>query len=76
MTEQANNIARDLLPGFLHFISDKKWDDQLDEILYSDLLVHISTECDVPEQELEKLSHAVLDRLQNFTKVLCPQVFS
>lgn len=75
MTALANDIARDILPGFLHFISDKKWDDQLDEILFSDLLVHISIECDVPEQDLEELSHAVLDRLQNFTKVLCPQAF-
>ena len=75
MNQQANDIARDLLPGFLHFISDKKWDDQLDELLFSDTLKYIAMEGEVPENQFDELSHAVLDRLRDLTKALCPQAF-
>ena len=76
MAESAHDIARELLPGFLHFISDKKWNYQLDELLFADIYLHIATEGDVPEKNWEEVSHDVLDRLQNLTKALCPQAFN
>lgn len=79
MTEQANNIARDLLPGFLHFVSDKTWDDQFEDSIFPDLLRYVTTTTgteEIPENELENVSHLVLDKLRNFTKVLCPQAFN
>lgn len=75
MAESAHDIAREILPGFLHFISDKKWDDQLDDLLFPDVYCYVATSCDVPEKQWEKVSHDVLDRLRNFAKALCPQAF-
>ena len=76
MTDQVGSITRDLLPGFLYFVSDKEWDDQFEDSIFPDLLRYVSGECEVPEDELENVSHDVLDRLRNITRFLCPKVFS
>lgn len=74
--DQASNITRDLLPGFLHFISDKKWDDQFEDSFFSDLLRYVAGESEVPEDELENVSHDVLNRLRNIARFARPNVFN
>jgi len=76
MADQVGSITRDLLPGFLYFISDKKWDDHFEDSIFPDLLRYVAGECEVPEDELENVSHDVLDRLRNITRFLRPKVFS
>ena len=71
----AKKVTRDLLLGFLSYISDKKWTAELEETLYSDLMKYLAADGHLGESKFDSTAHEILDGLENAARRLCPQAF-
>ncbi len=71
----SQKVTRDLLLGFLSYISDKKWTADLEEALYSDLLQYLAADGYLGESKFDSTAHEILDGLENAARRLCPQAF-
>ena len=40
----SQKVTRDICSGFLSYLSDKKWDAELEEALYSDLIKYLAAD--------------------------------
>ena len=71
----SQKVTRDLLLGFLSYISDKKWTVDLEEALYSDLLQYLAADGYLGQSKFDSTAHEILDGLENAARRLCPQAF-
>ena len=68
-------VTRDVLSGFLYYISDKKWTAELEEALFSDILQYLAADGYLGESKFDSTAHEILDGLENAARRLCPQAF-
>ena len=71
----SQKITRDLLLGFLSYISDKKWTAELEETLYSDLMKYLAADGYLGQAKFDSTAHEIIDGLENLARRLCPQAF-
>ena len=68
-------VTRDICSGFLSYLSDKKWDAELEETLYSDLMKYLAADGHLGESKFDSTAHEIIDGLENLARRLCPQAF-
>ena len=71
----AKKVTRDICLGFLSYLSDRKWDAELEEALYSDLMKYLAADCYLGQSKFDSTAHEIIDKLENLARRLCPQAF-
>ena len=71
----SQKVTRDICSGFLSYLSDKKWDAELEETLYSDLMKYLAADGYLGESKFDSTAHEIIDKLENLARRLCPQAF-
>ena len=71
----AKKVTRDICSGFLSYLSDKKWDAELEETLYGDLMKYLAADGHLGESKFDSTAHEIIDGLENLARRLCPQAF-
>ena len=71
----SQKVARDICSGFLSYLSDKKWDANLEEALYSDLIQYLAADGYLGQSKFDSTAHEIIDKLENLARRLCPQAF-
>ena len=71
----SQKVTRDICSGFLSYLSDKKWDAELEEALYSDLIQYLAADGYLGESKFDSTAHEIIDKLENLARRLCPQAF-
>nr|BAR22654.1 hypothetical protein [uncultured Mediterranean phage uvMED] len=71
----SQKVTRDISSGFLSYLSDKKWDAELEETLYSDLMKYLAADGHLRESKFDSTAHEIIDGLENLARRLCPQAF-
>ena len=71
----SQKVTRDISSGFLSYLSDKKWDAELEEALYSDLMKYLAADGYLGQAKFDSTAHEIIDGLENLSRALCPQAF-
>ena len=71
----SQRVTRDFCSGFLYYLSGKKWDAELEETLYSDLVKYLAADGYLGESKFDSTAHEIIDELENLSRRLCPQAF-
>ena len=71
----AKKVTRDISSGFLSYLSDKKWDAELEETLYSDLMKYLAADGYLGQSKFDSTAHEIIDKLENLARRLCPKSF-
>mgnify|MGYP003117014885 CR=1 FL=1 len=71
----AKKVTRDICSGFLSYLSDKKWDAELEETLYSDLIQYLAADGYLGQSKFDSTANEIIDGLKNLARVVCPKAF-
>ena len=71
----AKKVTRDICLGFLSYLSDKKWDAELEEALYGDLIKYLAADGYLGQSKFDSTAHEIIDGLENLARTVCPKAF-